>query len=112
MGKLKKIYLIFILRCSDCCKKEPGFNCVQDGSKWGYTKCTPICGDKIVVLGEQCDDGNTKSNDGCSAKCQNEPGWLCTPDGKGCSQCVPICGDKLVVGNEQCDDGNTNSNDG
>jgi cysteine-rich repeat protein len=30
------------------------------------------CGDKAVQLGEQCDDGNTTSGDGCSADCNLE----------------------------------------
>ncbi|PWB39001.1 MAG: hypothetical protein C3F02_01165 [Parcubacteria group bacterium] len=32
----------------------------------------PVCGNNIVESGEQCDDGNTANNDGCSATCQNE----------------------------------------
>jgi cysteine-rich repeat protein len=34
----------------------------------------PRCGDHIVQAdqGEQCDDGNTISGDGCSSRCQNE----------------------------------------
>jgi cysteine-rich repeat protein len=36
--------------------------------------CVPVvCGDNVVGLGEQCDDGNVKSCDGCNAKCQIEP---------------------------------------
>lgn len=31
-----------------------------------------VCGDGIVEGGEQCDDGNTVSSDGCSATCQIE----------------------------------------
>ena len=44
---------------------------------------------------EQCDDGNKKNGDGCSAACKYE-----------------ICGDGFVAGNEECDDGNPNNNDG
>lgn len=32
----------------------------------------PSCGDGHVDPGEQCDDGNTVSGDGCSATCQDE----------------------------------------
>jgi cysteine-rich repeat protein len=32
----------------------------------------PICGDNFLDSGEQCDDGNTTSGDGCSARCQIE----------------------------------------
>ena len=31
------------------------------------------CGDGIVSATEQCDDGNSDSNDGCSADCEIEP---------------------------------------
>jgi cysteine-rich repeat protein len=33
---------------------------------------TPICGDGITEAGEQCDDSNTVSGDGCSSTCQTE----------------------------------------
>jgi len=33
----------------------------------------PLCGDGIVDPGEQCDDGNTTSGDGCSKACIDEP---------------------------------------
>ena len=32
-------------------------------------KIDSICGNKIIETGETCDDGNTKSNDGCSKTC-------------------------------------------
>ncbi|MGI9430780.1 MAG: myxococcus cysteine-rich repeat containing protein, partial [Myxococcota bacterium] len=39
-----------------------------------------ICGDGVVNSGEQCDDGNTVSGDGCSALCQDEAVVdLCAP---------------------------------
>jgi len=31
-----------------------------------------VCGNSVVETGEQCDDGNTNSGDGCSATCQTE----------------------------------------
>ncbi len=59
---------------------------------------------------EICDDGNTKSGDGCSSTCRVEPGWLCTTPGV---PCVAIkCGDKILAGTEDCDDGNTADGDG
>ena len=30
------------------------------------------CGDRVMDTGEQCDDGNTKSGDGCSSQCRSE----------------------------------------
>jgi len=53
------------------------------------------CGNGIAEAGEQCDDGNTVSGDGCSATCTLE-----------------FCGDGTVNGSEVCDDGNNVSGDG
>jgi cysteine-rich repeat protein len=41
----------------------------------------PKCGDGVLDDGEQCDDGNTTSGDGCSSTCHDEP----TAGGGGCS---------------------------
>ena len=38
----------------------------------------PTCGDNFISVGEQCEDGNTASGDGCSSTCQLEPGYTCT----------------------------------
>ena len=57
-----------------------------------------LCGDGIVEPGEVCDDGNTRSGDGCSADCKSNE----------------TCGNGIIdtaVG-EQCDDGNLLSHDG
>ena len=35
-------------------------------------QCTPVCGDSLLQVGEQCDDGNTAAFDGCSATCRPE----------------------------------------
>ena len=39
----------------------------------------PCCGDGVIQAGEQCDDGNSRGGDGCSALCQRERGPC--PDG-------------------------------
>lgn len=57
----------------------------------------PVCGNGVLESGEQCDDGNTQSGDGCSA--------LCTVE-------TPVCGNGNVEAGEQCDDGNTIPGDG
>jgi len=55
--------------------------------------CEPeVCGDGVVGCSEQCDDGNTLSDDGCSPTCTCEP---------------EVCGDGVVGCSELCDDGNT-----
>lgn len=54
--------------CSDLCKLESGYAC--EGSK-----CSPVCGDSLIVGAEKCDDSNKNLNDGCSDTCQIEKGW-------------------------------------
>jgi len=99
------------------------------------TALGPYCGDNNVdTPHEQCDDGNTNSNDGCSATCQVEilppqcgngvveNGEACDDgnviNGDGCSMnCQieipsPICGNGILENGEGCDDGNTDDGDG
>jgi cysteine-rich repeat protein len=54
-----------------------------------------VCGDGVVDLGEQCDDGNAVDGDGCDSNCM--------PTG---------CGNGIVTAGEDCDDGNTADGDG
>jgi len=72
---------------------------------------TAHCGDGALDAGEQCDDGNVTSGDGCSTICQLEDGWSCPTPGQPCQR-TATCGDGLVQGSEQCDDGNMASGDG
>ena len=82
-------------------------SCITSGEYDGYTRgpdyasCgaepSPVCGNGVLESGEQCDDGNTVSYDGCSSSCQVE---------------TPVCGNGHVESGEQCDDGNTLSGDG
>jgi cysteine-rich repeat protein len=90
-----------------------------------------MCGNGDIEVGEQCDDGNTMSGDGCSGTCTLEQsvcgngavevGEQCddfnTMSGDGCSDiCMletqPVCGNGALEVGEQCDDGNTMSGDG
>jgi len=77
--------------------------------------CTlPTCGDGYLnlVAGEECDDGNHATGDGCTATCHVESGYSCV-DAVGLPiDCVTICGDGIVAGAEACDDGNTRDGDG
>ncbi|HEY8429779.1 MAG TPA: DUF4215 domain-containing protein, partial [Sandaracinaceae bacterium] len=79
------------------------------GERCAASTCGPICGNRIITMGEQCDDGNVAPGDGCSASCQIETGWTCSSMP---SVCMPRCGDGLIVGSEGCDDGNEVNNDG
>jgi len=59
---------------------DPGEVCDDGVNDGAYGQCArgcvlgPRCGDSIVQTqyGEQCDDGNTRNNDGCSALCKLE----------------------------------------
>jgi cysteine-rich repeat protein len=53
------------------------------------------CGDGILQRGEECDDGNNRDLDGCSAQCKLEKGY---------------CGDGILQRGygEQCDEGAQN----
>jgi cysteine-rich repeat protein len=102
---------------------DPGEQCDFGGeTAFCDSDCTvPVCGDGLVnpAAGEQCDDGNAVSGDGCSAQCQLEvcgngivdPGEQCDFGGETAfcdSDCTfPVCGDALVnlAAGEQCDDG-------
>lgn len=129
--------------CSAECMTEPGYACM-----WQPGPCREVvCGDGEIMSDDQgtvfeaCDDGNTDSGDGCSDRCQTEPGFVCDVNG-----CRPIvCGDGFVDGGgpggpggpgvpkpdvppqipvppgpvdppvgsaEQCDDGNDEAGDG
>lgn len=74
--------------------------------------CSALCGNNVLdtAVGEQCDDGNQMSGDGCDENCLGpEEGFTCPENMAGA--CEPICGDTLVVGDEECDDGNLSNND-
>ena len=71
------------------------------------------CGNGVVdvAAGEECDDGNQVSGDGCSADCTIETDYACSSPGHLCVSTV-VCGDGRVAGREQCDDHNTVPGDG
>ncbi|HYQ02856.1 MAG TPA: DUF4215 domain-containing protein [Polyangiaceae bacterium] len=78
-------------------KESSSFRLTLAGFDTAKSECTPICGDGIVSLGEQCDDG---VNDGGYGEC-----------GVGCV-IGPYCGDGKVTDSEECDDSNRISGDG
>ena len=71
------------------------------------------CGNGILDPGEQCDDGNRSSGDGCTALCQIPCNWICGSCGTP-TPCITtvVCGDGVLASFESCDDGNTMSGDG
>jgi fibro-slime domain-containing protein len=65
----------------------------------------PRCGDGRLDpgLGEACDDGNTRSGDGCAGNCgMIEDDFDCPRPGMACIYQVR-CGDGVLGGIEQCD---------
>eukprot|EP00931_Biecheleriopsis_adriatica_P040733 TRINITY_DN23337_c0_g1_i1.p1 TRINITY_DN23337_c0_g1~~TRINITY_DN23337_c0_g1_i1.p1 ORF type:complete len:4853 (-),score=966.29 TRINITY_DN23337_c0_g1_i1:13-14571(-) len=110
--------------CSPQCEVEQGFSCIPMAKlEMGRTEnaqhvadfCQPICGDGLRVVGEECDDGNEISGDGCGPNCKFEQfkGTACPPasDGLG-GVCRATCGDGVRGPVEECDDGNSISGDG
>jgi hypothetical protein len=49
--------------CSSSCQVEVGWTC-GGGDSLNPDTCSPICGDKLIVGKETCDDGNTLTGDG------------------------------------------------
>lgn len=66
-------------------------NCPGDCKCPTDCPCPTLCGNNNIDYseGEECDDGDTENNDGCSSTCQIEE-----------------CGDNIKQTNEECDDGN------
>jgi len=87
------------------CECAPGF-----GRPEGGGPCATSCGNGQRVVGEECDDGNTTSGDGCSERCEVESGWVCFED-PTLSVCAYTCGDGVLdpLSGEECDDGVENS---
>jgi cysteine-rich repeat protein len=110
--------------CSATCQNEKCYECVGQPSTCapssagtpcddgdpntvndrcdGAGTCTDACGDGVVGSGEQCDDGNGASADGCSATCQIEECYTCAGEP---SVCTP------AANTTACDDGNACTDD-
>lgn len=55
-----------------------------------HGNCVALCGDGMLVMDEQCDDGNLQSLDGCNSRCRVEDGFECkTEHGSKASVCRP-----------------------
>lgn len=77
--------------------------CTTSCTSIGSAAHTAVCGDGTLetLEGEECEDGNVTSGDGCSSSCLREGGTASSG-----------CGDRLIDDAEDCDDGNTVSGDG
>ena len=112
--------------CSSTCKNEgmaTTMRCQHNSDCHFHFHCHPhsgTCGDGTVGAGEECDDGNTASGDGCSLICKDEGLDPISHIHSHAANCQYItktifsgtCGDGIVGSGEACDDGNTASGDG
>lgn len=78
-----------------------------------------FCGDGFRNLkSEQCDDGNTRSGDGCSSTCRIERDRATTPivrrpkDQREPPNVPSYCGDGILDDGEECEDSNSRDGDG
>lgn len=100
-------------RCAVTCATAdqscpPGFSCLSDGfchAAATESLCSlttdaavdapidagPGCGDGVrqTDMNEECDDNNRDDNDGCSAICREESGFVCVGDPGELSVCRP-----------------------
>lgn len=90
------------------CVEQPNWSCTG-GSLTTLDTCEPTCGN-IVSGNENCDDGNTNDNDGCSSVCVLEPGFSCVfnPTTQR-TECGGTCGDSQKMPSEDCDDGGSSN---
>lgn len=101
---------------------ETGVDCGGPCSACGSP---PVCGNGVIEAGEQCDDGNQVSTDGCrnstavAGPCTIPNGWVCdnqaptVPNTFGCTNCVNSCGNGVFnpICGEECEDGNFDATD-
>lgn len=91
--------------CSSVCQIETGYHCDDKGQNCAKG----VCGDGILDVGEECDDGNMLGGDGCNPECIRETIFECNDN-----DCKPVCGDGVTMwmAGEECDDGNLTNGDG
>lgn len=92
-------------------------SCTALGYKPSGNTCVANCGDGKIIYGvEQCDDGNSVGNDGCSSSCQVENSYTCNGEPSVCVSTVVIpttmCGNGVIEAGEGCDDGGVTDLDG
>ncbi|MBN2724883.1 MAG: DUF4215 domain-containing protein [Deltaproteobacteria bacterium] len=88
---------------SDCIENPEECKCADSSRVCDPESCTiycSVCGDKKIEGLEQCDDGNTNENDGCSSECKVEK--YC-PEFNEDNSCTQYCGDGQTNGPELCD---------
>ncbi len=86
-------------QCEQCDDGVANSNVASDACRLDCR--TARCGDTVIDTGEQCDDGNRVSCDGCSNLCQVELGGDCG-DGLVASVCGETCDDGNPLGGDGC----------
>jgi len=108
-----------------CCTVSWDEICIGETTSICSIPCD-VCGNRVRESGEQCDDGNTISGDGCDSNCtytacgngivtsgeECDDGNTVSGDGCDASCQIELCGNGVLDTGEQCDDGNTISGDG
>ena len=84
---------------------------IERSSSTAFHAKSNECGDSILQVGEQCDDGGQFNGDGCDSSCRVEWGYFACGAGST-DACGEICGDGIKITAEACDDGNTLNGDG
>jgi len=91
--------------CQDCRTSSDcpsGLQCTE-GDCVRIIDPKTTCGNGILNFGEECDDENRRSGDGCSSECFIESTLVASAD---------VCGNGILEGLEECDDSNRRDNDG
>jgi len=89
--------VVFAIACggSNGAMNGGGDDAASNGSGSNGSGTGATCGNHVVDPGEQCDDGNTTSGDGCSSTCELEGsgGQVCSPHSFRCgmNDDVEVC---------------------
>ncbi len=59
-----------------------------DGKSWRNLADT--CGNGVIELSEECDDGNNQAGDGCSAACKADYGYAAANPAKSCQDLLTV----------------------
>jgi cysteine-rich repeat protein len=92
-------------KCQDCRSSSDcpsGLQC-DNGDCIRFVDPNINCGNSIENIGEECDDGNRISGDGCSSECFIESTLVAS---------ASICGNGVLEQREECDDSNRRDDDG
>ncbi len=90
----------------------PVEGCTSSCLPQGTSTYDAICGDGVIGVAEDCDDGNASDGDGCSSICLREGGDVVGTCGDGSLDRVAADGVYDQGGGEDCDDGGNSDGDG